>query len=502
MTTIKNNKLSYRINSKNEKECNNECKDTQIDFVELQSDADFTNDLERLQTEFEEYKRFSHGEILDLKAKIAIRPNSPTQPLRQNPNCDKIKEALLTSLQERIISIERQLYDKQKIIEKLLDGPKFQASPNQEPNTKEHNSQRITTKNNNKKNETAIVIEELDNGADQGRKPQGNHPGNHLNVPTPPQHNSTKGGKKDNSQKTQVSNSQISRDQQKQIKSCKNRFAVLSIDDKDQNEMQPAPRRGKKTNSSVQKKQREQSKPVEKSKATEQEKDGSNSKTNSQKKENKRKQNKTKQNENAPKENTHNDAVNWPTANVTEKEEEDVSILNSTCDDSSSGEGQRKRVFVLGDSIINGIEEKGLSKKHNVRLRKCPGDSTEDLLDHVKPVARKKPDLIVIHFGTNDTTSGKDTKENVQKAIDTIKEESPSTEIAISLCTIRKDRHGIGRKMESSNKILRDAASRNNTYVIDNKSIDESCLGMKRLHLNRKGTSFLANNLKNFIDDI
>ena len=56
--------------------------------------------------------------------------------------------------------------------------------------------------------------------------------------------------------------------------------------------------------------------------------------------------------------------------------------------------------------------------------------------------------------------------------------------------------------MESCNKILRDAASKNNTYVIDNKSIDESCLGMKRLHLNRKGTSFLANNLKNFIDDI
>ena len=67
----------------------------------------------------------------------------------------------------------------------------------------------------------------------------------------------------------------------------------------------------------------------------------------------------------------------------------DVSTLNGTCSDSSSKEGQRRRVFVLGNSIINGIEEKGLSKKHNVRLRKCPGDSTEDLLDHVKPVARK-----------------------------------------------------------------------------------------------------------------
>ena len=125
MTAIKNNILSYRINNKNKMECDNESKDTQTDFIELQSDADFTNDLERLQNEFEEYKRFLHGEILDLKAKIAIRPNSPTQPPRQNPTCDKVKEALLTSLQERIISLERQLHDKQRIIEKLLDGPKF-----------------------------------------------------------------------------------------------------------------------------------------------------------------------------------------------------------------------------------------------------------------------------------------------------------------------------------------------------------------------------------------
>ena len=308
-------------------------------------------------------------------------------------------------------------------------------------------------------------------------------------MPTPPKHNNAKGGKKDKSQKTQVTNNQVSSDQQKQIKSCENRFAVLSIDDNDKNEMQPAPRSGKKTQSSVQQKRGEQSKPIEKSNATEQEKNGSNSKTNSRKKEN-----------------IHDDAVNRPTANVTEKEGTveitDVNTLNSTCNDSSSGEGQRKRVIVLGDSIINGIEEKCLSKKHNVRLQKCPGDSTEDLLDHVKPVARKKPDLIVIHFGINDTTSGKDTKENVQKAIDTIKQESPSTEIAISLCTIRQDRQGIGRKVESCNKILRDAVSKNNTYVIDNKSIDESCLGMKRLHLNRKGTSFLANNFKNFMDDI
>eukprot|EP00112_Aurelia_sp_Birch-Aquarium-sp1_P019969 Seg5042.1 transcript_id=Seg5042.1/GoldUCD/mRNA.D3Y31 product="hypothetical protein" protein_id=Seg5042.1/GoldUCD/D3Y31 len=151
-------------------ECDNECKETQTDFIEHQSHPGFKNDLERLQAEFEEYKRFSHGEILDLKAKVANRPYSPTQPPRQNPISDKIKETLLTSLQERIISLERQLHDKQRIIEKPLDGPKLQASPIQEPNTKEHNSHIITTKKYNKKNETAIVIEDLDNNKTSEKK--------------------------------------------------------------------------------------------------------------------------------------------------------------------------------------------------------------------------------------------------------------------------------------------------------------------------------------------
>ena len=47
-------------------------------------------------------------------------------------------------------------------------------------------------------------------------------------VSTLPQHNSIKGGIKYKSQKTQIPKSQVSSDQQKQIESCENRFAVLS----------------------------------------------------------------------------------------------------------------------------------------------------------------------------------------------------------------------------------------------------------------------------------
>ena len=165
-------------------------------------------------------------------------------------------------------------------------------------------------------------------------------------------------------------------------------------------------------------------------------------------------------------------------------------------------EKERKRVYVLGDSIINGIEEKGLSRNHIVKVRKYPGDNTEDMIDHVKPIIRKKPDLIIVHFGTNDITAEKDTDKNTQKVIDMVKAESPDTEIAVSLCTVRKDKQGFAKKVDSHNAILREVATRNNVYLIDNKNIDDTGLGMKKLHLNRKGTSFLANNFKNFINDI
>ena len=90
----------------------------------------------------------------------------------------------------------------------------------------------------------------------------------------------------------------------------------------------------------------------------------------------------------------------------------------------------------------------------------------------------------------------------MQKAIDHLRKEAPNTDIAVSLCTRRFDQPGADKKIASCNKVLKDICSRNNLRSIDNSNIDESCLGIKKLHLNRKGTSYLANNLKHFIHDI
>ena len=112
---------------------------------------------------------------------------------------------------------------------------------------------------------------------------------------------------------------------------------------------------------------------------------------------------------------------------------------------------------------MSGFNEKGLSKKHKVKVRSYPEDTTKDLIDDVKPVMRKNPDLVIIHFGTNGVTSnGVNTKENMQDTIDYMYKHGPQTNIAISLCTIRKKKPGLLKKIHTRNNTIKDVCIINN----------------------------------------
>ena len=48
----------------------------------------------------------------------------------------------------------------------------------------------------------------------------------------------------------------------------------------------------------------------------------------------------------------------------------------------------------------------------------------EDIADHIKPVTRRKPDLLIIHAGTNDLTRGINTIEVLRKTITFVKKKA------------------------------------------------------------------------------
>ena len=62
------------------------------------------------------------------------------------------------------------------------------------------------------------------------------------------------------------------------------------------------------------------------------------------------------------------------------------------------------------------------SSKNFVKISTQSGATTEDMLNHIKPVVRKKPDTVIIHTGTNDLTNGLKTINEVKKLVQYIKE--------------------------------------------------------------------------------
>ena len=56
-------------------------------------------------------------------------------------------------------------------------------------------------------------------------------------------------------------------------------------------------------------------------------------------------------------------------------------------------------VCIVGDSILNNIDEYGLSdEKVKVRVNKHPGATTEDICDYLKPEIRKKTNFVILRI--------------------------------------------------------------------------------------------------------
>lgn len=68
------------------------------------------------------------------------------------------------------------------------------------------------------------------------------------------------------------------------------------------------------------------------------------------------------------------------------------------------------------------------------------GSTTDDLLDYIKPIARKQPDILIIHTGTNDLINGVTTKKEVRKLVRYIRDIDEKEEIKIGIVS-RYDRN-------------------------------------------------------------
>ena len=97
---------------------------------------------------------------------------------------------------------------------------------------------------------------------------------------------------------------------------------------------------------------------------------------------------------------------------------------------------------IVGDSMVNGIDENQLSKKHgNVKVFHFSGPRIEDINQYIIPIIKKQPDYLILHVSTNDsaTNTSKKIVDDLLILKSNISKQLPSCRIVLSKPIIRYD---------------------------------------------------------------
>ena len=104
----------------------------------------------------------------------------------------------------------------------------------------------------------------------------------------------------------------------------------------------------------------------------------------------------------------------------------------------------KTKVTVTGDSMIKYLRRDNLPSNNNdVKVDENPGSTTLDILDYIKPIVRRKPDVLVIHTRTNDLTNRVNTMKEVRQLVKCVKELDKEEEVKIGFSSVinRSDRN-------------------------------------------------------------
>ena len=149
--------------------------------------------------------------------------------------------------------------------------------------------------------------------------------------------------------------------------------------------------------------------------------------------------------------------------------------------------------------MVNGFSEKGLSVNHKQKIENFLGSTSEKILKKLDVIIKEKPDDLVVHVGTNDITKNVNLLTKVKKIFNKDSKELPSTSIAFSSIIKRKDKTNIQKTLTDTNARLKNFCMQRGISFIDSNGIKEFHLGMKKLHLNKKGNSAFAKDLLHHI---
>ena len=150
--------------------------------------------------------------------------------------------------------------------------------------------------------------------------------------------------------------------------------------------------------------------------------------------------------------------------------------------------------------MLNNINSRGLSKSKEVAMLNFPGATSSDVLMKIDDVLNKKPASLIVHVGTNDLTNDINLLSNVKKIVNKTNKTSTNTALIFSSIIFRKDKKNLEKTRADTNSRLKNFCRQKNINLISNDNIKEEHLGIKKLHLNKKGNCIFSKNLLNFVE--
>ena len=169
--------------------------------------------------------------------------------------------------------------------------------------------------------------------------------------------------------------------------------------------------------------------------------------------------------------------------------------IRNTRNDSNNN--MRKKITITSDSMVKFLgSDEMFSVNNEVNIMKHPGFTTDDMVDYVRPVTRKEPDVIIMYVGTSDETQGVNTMSKVRKIVCVIQKVDSTRNIQLCFSSI------VQRADKDYSKEIKDINTRLKSYClgkgmifVENSNIYKSCLNNSKLHLSEKGSQLLSQNI-------
>ena len=137
----------------------------------------------------------------------------------------------------------------------------------------------------------------------------------------------------------------------------------------------------------------------------------------------------------------------------------------------------------MGDSVFTGIDEKRPSKNRLVKVHDFRGVTLADINHHIIPILKKKPNVIILHVGTNSVSrTSREILNDLLQIKGAITKILPNCQVIFSQPKLRVDNGKAALTLHRLNEYY----SELNVDIVSNGDIKVKHIDQKGLHLSPK----------------